>query len=246
MICQLCLEEKELLKKSHIIPQFMYKGIFDEQHFMYKLDLSKKNKLSKQPTGIYDKNILCSDCDRRIIGSLETYASMLIFGGRISDKSKPVFDFSTEGLIETTNIDYTCFKLFLLSLLWRGGISNNDIFRNIELGPHKETIRNMLLNNNPGKELEYETCIVFYKNDEIPIKSLTPARKIKTENNTCYLIHINQMSIYFNISKTNKLEFFRKAGIRKDNTMTSYYLVGDIAKKLFQKSTGIFIELRKN
>jgi hypothetical protein len=246
MICQLCLEEKKLLKKSHIIPEFMYKGIFDEQHFMYKVDLNQKNKLSKKPTGIYDKNILCSDCDSRIIGSLETYGSKLIFGGSISDKSRPIFDFSTEGLIKTSNINYACFKLFLLSLLWRGSISSNDFFKNIELGPHKEIIRKMILNNDPGEELEYETCIIFYKNDEIPTKSLIPARKIKTKNNTCYLIHINHMSIYFNISETNKLQFFEKAGISKNNTMTSFYLGGNIAKNLFQKSTGILFELRKD
>lgn len=244
IICQLCLEEKKLLKKSHIIPQFMYKGIFDDQHFMHKLDLSqKKMNLSKQPTGIYDKNILCSDCDRKIIGGLESYASKVLFGGVISDKSRPIFDLSTEGLIETSNINYIRFKLFLLTILWRGSISTQDFFKNIDLGPHADNIRKMILCNNPGEELDYEICIVFYKHDGIPVKSLTPAKKIRTLNNTCYLIHINQMSIYYNISKTNKLQFFRNGGIRKDNTMTSFYLKGDIAKKLFQKSTGIIFEL---
>lgn len=246
MVCHLCLKEKELLKKSHIIPEFMYNGIFDEQHFMYKVDISKENKLSKKPTGIYDQRILCADCDGKIISNLETYGSKIIFGSKTSNKTTPIFDFTREGYIETTNIDYSTFKLFLLSILWRGNISKSDFFKNIDLGPHSEVIRKMILHNNAGEETEYETCIIFYKHDEIPIMSLTPARKIKTKNNTCYLIHINKMSIYFNISGTNKLEFFKEGGLRKNNSMTSFYLGGEIAKKLFQKSTGIPFELRKD
>jgi len=31
-ICKLCVETKPLLKQSHIIPQFMFKGLFDDTH----------------------------------------------------------------------------------------------------------------------------------------------------------------------------------------------------------------------
>ena len=31
-ICRLCLEEQALIKKSHIIPEFMYQDLFDENH----------------------------------------------------------------------------------------------------------------------------------------------------------------------------------------------------------------------
>ena len=55
MICKLCLKEKKLLKKSHIIPKFMYKGLFDENH---KILVSKVNPLKKeklQSDGAYEK-----------------------------------------------------------------------------------------------------------------------------------------------------------------------------------------------
>lgn len=39
--CKLCLEEKILLKKSHIIPEFMYKDLYDENHKLISFDNEK-------------------------------------------------------------------------------------------------------------------------------------------------------------------------------------------------------------
>lgn len=99
----------------------------------------------------------------------------------------------------------------------------------------------MILNNNFGEESEYEICIVFYKYDEILIKLLIFVRKIKINNNICYLIYINLMSIFFNIFEMDKLEIFMKGRIRKNNLMISFYIGGDIVKKIFLKINRNFI-----
>lgn len=47
--CKLCLGEKELCKKSHIIPDFMYQDIFDDKH---RLLLVQSENGSIQQKGI--------------------------------------------------------------------------------------------------------------------------------------------------------------------------------------------------
>lgn len=61
-ICNLCLKEKELIKKSHITPEFMYKnsGIYDDKHRMLsfdKEDVLQNRKIKKEQKGVYDCGI---------------------------------------------------------------------------------------------------------------------------------------------------------------------------------------------
>ena len=83
MKCKLCCIDKKLLKKSHIIPEFMYQDLFDEKHrifeVLFKPDLQLQNKTRQ--SGVYDKDILCDKCDNKVLGSLERYASLALYGG---------------------------------------------------------------------------------------------------------------------------------------------------------------------
>lgn len=243
MKCNLCLKETVLIKKSHIIPDFLYEGIFDEDHFIYKVDLIKPERSGKKPTGVYDKHILCSNCDNKVIGTYESYASKIFFGGKMKPESQPIFERTTPDRLDVKNLDYSKFKLFLLSILWRSHISNNDFFKLINLGPYAEKIRTMIIENDPGVEEDFETCIIYYNEKSLPSKSIVTPRKIKYKGNTCYHFLINNMSIWFNISGHNKLELFNHSGLKSNNSMSLYIAKGDQAKKLFKKATGVEFEM---
>jgi len=155
--CRLCLQEKELIKKSHIIPDFMYRhsNMYNENHQIHTFTLDDLIK-GKGPqmiyTGEYEGNLLCSDCDNRIIGELENYGKNVIFGG--NDKNN---DPCCEGFQDQENrkfwicrnVNYRKYKLFMLSILWRMGISSRPLFKDIQLGEHEEALRSMILNSNP-------------------------------------------------------------------------------------------------
>jgi hypothetical protein len=75
--CKLCLQEKQLIKKSHIIPDFMYKDLFDDKHAILLNTSNTKTRNTKILfNGEYEGNILCESCDGKIIGGIyENYAS---------------------------------------------------------------------------------------------------------------------------------------------------------------------------
>lgn len=149
MQCKLCLQEKPLIKKSHIIPDFMYKGLFDEKHRISQIDFTNK-KESFPPTGIYEGNILCSNCDNKILGSYETYAAKELFKptmhGFIEALKNKVIDFDgNETSVTMSRIEYKKAKLFFLSILWKASISSHRFFKFVNLEPTtSEKIRNML------------------------------------------------------------------------------------------------------
>jgi hypothetical protein len=158
--CRLCGEPKPLIKKSHIIPDFMYDGMFDDHHQLHKFEpvsyFAGKSNMSRPSSGEYEGGLLCADCDNKRIGHhLEDYAAQFLYSTEaLPDIIRPrVTNYRDErdgfGYTIIENADYTRFKLFLLSILWRASISNRKFFDQINLGELEDVIRHMILNNDP-------------------------------------------------------------------------------------------------
>jgi hypothetical protein len=159
--CKLCFEEKELCKRSHIIPSFMYQDLFDEKNRIYQIQ-SEGGTIKQRgyrQTGEFDKDILCHSCDNEALGKLDRYASLILYDGYskiCGYREHP------NGMKYSycADIDYAQFKLFLLSILWRASISKRPLFDEVQLGPHEERIRQMLPDSDPGEQLEYP-CLIM-------------------------------------------------------------------------------------
>ena len=54
-----------------------------------------------------------------------------------------------------SGLDYTLFKLFHLSILWRASTAKLDEFSGVALGRHEESLREMLLVGSPGSAADY-------------------------------------------------------------------------------------------
>ena len=55
--CKLCLREKPLIKRSHILPNFLYRLLYDENHTLRTYDMRQLKiqdlRVSKPQTGDY-------------------------------------------------------------------------------------------------------------------------------------------------------------------------------------------------
>ena len=156
MTCRLCREEAPL-KKSHIIPEFLYASMYDEKHRFHELSTSESKKNRFAPKGVRE-TLLCDNCEQKLSKN-ERYASLLLNGG-IPITYKP-----NSKSIKVEGLEYASFKLFGLSILWRASVSTLDIFKQVILGPHEELLRKMILNEDPGKEHEYPfiLCPIIYE-----------------------------------------------------------------------------------
>ena len=155
-ICKLCLQETELVN-SHIIPEFMYAPLYDEDHRFNILGNNAGNILKRPLKGIYEK-LLCKACDNDIIGKYENHASSVIFG---NSKKEFEYENTNYGLL-IHGIDYVLFKLFQISILWRCAISTRQEIGKINLGYHQEIMRKMLLNENPYEYFRYGVQLFFF------------------------------------------------------------------------------------
>ena len=148
MKCQLCHQEREL-RNSHIVPEFMFKPLYDAKHRFYSVTPRPDEKTEFMQKGLREK-LLCDTCEGRL-SRFENYAKKLLYGGTQYTPTKytNVFD----------GVDYHKFKLFQLSILWRAGVSGHRFFSEVRLGPHKERLRKMLHTENPGDPRDYP-CII--------------------------------------------------------------------------------------
>lgn len=146
-VCALCREHRPLCK-SHIIPEFLYTTVYDESGRIHVRsgDVTSHNTVRQK--GIWER-LLCQDCESHL-SKWERYANHVFRG------AKPEVASERSGkVLWLSGLDYAAIKLFLLSVLWRAGISTDRFFRNVELGPHENALRGMLRGSDPGPPNSY-------------------------------------------------------------------------------------------
>lgn len=244
-VCRLCLEKKSLIKKSHIIPDFMYQELYDEKHKLRAFapaDLKEQNpRIAKPSTGTYEGGILCANCDNKVIGQYEDYASKVLY----SKQDLPAdlawqnqnYQDPRDGLefSKCWNVDYERFKLFILSILWRASICSHSFFSVVDLGPHEETIRKMILKGESGSENQYPIILWSWIRDQTTADDviLEPIRTSK-ESRTRYALFVNGITFDIYISQDSVPEKYREFSLKEDGTMTIHHFPKGATKKLFR------------
>ena len=142
-VCKLC-GNKGRLQNSHTIPKFLCKPLYDKTGtgLHYRTQGEMEIFIQDGPK----EPLLCRECEQHI--------------GKIENQFKDEWycrlptDLDREGWV-LKGFDYTTFKLFHLSILWRCSISNLELHKDVRLGPHEANIAELILNLNAGKENEY-------------------------------------------------------------------------------------------
>jgi hypothetical protein len=203
--CKLCHKEAELCD-SHILPEFLYAPLYDEKHRFIAIstDAEKKEKFLQK--GLREK-MLCKDCEVKF-SVYENYASGIIFGG-VGVQMK-----QESGRLLLQDVDYTKFRLFQLSLLWRMGVAQDDFFSAVDLGPYEERIRNMLIADDPGDEGEIPCALTGVLLDGKTGNWFMPPDRINYLGQRCYRLVICGILFMFFVSKLRPppeaMEFFIK------------------------------------
>lgn len=204
-ICKLCLKEKELIKRSHLFPNFMYKGIADSKNRIFEISSSEPFRKKPVQSGAYEEYILCSDCDNNILSKLERYANNQLYSQPYrteNENFEQVTNIHGINAIRCKNIDYITFKLFLQSLIWRASVSKHNLFGNFKLtAEQEEQLRHSIYNSTPLEEDDYACLILTHQNEEEPqtdlvfINSTKPSKISFFINQFVYLFHTDKSTV---------------------------------------------------
>lgn len=153
MTCKLCKKDRPLVK-SHIFPEWLYTPIYDDDDGIFDRGMKMKRDKCTRPEVLYER-LFCEECEQRI-ARWEGYAHDVFFG---NDPRLELEDLGSHFII--SGVKYAPFKLFQMSLIWRASISNRPEVYRINLGPHAERLREMLLQECPGENHRYGSFLLF-------------------------------------------------------------------------------------
>ena len=145
MRCKLCLQEATL-RNSHIVPEFLYKKIYDEKGRM--MVISDRGPPWQQKGR--RERLLCDHCEQLLNERYEKpfHAWWKEAVPRQLPQDARQVRFKTH--------DYVGFRLFHLSVLWRASVALHRDWNKVWLGPHEERIRKLLLDFDPGPPGQYQ------------------------------------------------------------------------------------------
>ena len=216
--CSLCQSDQPL-QNSHIIPEFFYKQLYDNIHRFHVIS-SQSSKPEKFGQKGFREKLLCSSCEQKF-ARWEKYTKQVFMDGglKLEQKGK---------ILKVSNLNYSTFKLFLLSLLWRMGVSKLEFFSETNLGDkHLEKLRLALLNEDPLESLQYP-CFM----SAISIKGklhtdwISQPMHNKSSGYHCHCVVINAILFCFYVSSHAPPAVFSEVCINKKNEMSIY--VGEI------------------
>lgn len=188
--------------------------MYDEKHrfFQLSLDENEQNKYLQKGLREY---LLCEDCEQHL-NEFEKYANRIMF----YEPPKKVRQNSRIAIIE--GIDYDKMKLFQLSILWRASISKLEPFKEVNLGPHQEILREMILNNNPGSYTDYG-CLqtaVFMEENKLAKGLLMGVDLIKIDGYRVYRFVFGGIIWLFYVSSHNEKFKHKDKFLLEDGTLT--------------------------
>jgi len=154
-LCKLCLQAKPL-RNSHIIPEWMYGPLYDSKHRAISVASDPGEREQYIQKGIREK-LLCQECETK----LSLYESHAASVARDIKAAKPD---PSRTFIEVKGVDYTKFKLFELSLLWRASVSSHKMFAAVKLDEDEEMLRQLIFEGAPGEPDEYGCMILTFLN----------------------------------------------------------------------------------
>ena len=125
MICKLCNKEKDLIK-AHIYPKWLIKELYPDKKInadeaLLSVAIGREH-VKRVPVGVYDKNILCAECDN-FLGKYDAYAKEAL-----STELHPVKVVDTRTLYTIPDADPIKLKNFFLSLVVRSHWAEQDEF----------------------------------------------------------------------------------------------------------------------
>lgn len=226
--CKLCLE-KPAVRRSHIIPEFMYKHHYDDKHRMFLLSTAHQEPNRRISKGVYER-LLCKDCETRL-SVYEQYCHDLI------NVSCPC-TLDRNAHLELHGVNYHKLKLFQMLMLWRAGASQRPEFRKVELGPHQEKLRQMILSNDPGEAWQYPCMMILILDDGFDPQGFTImplARKL--HGHSIYTFIAGGLAWLYCVSSHRPPEMFEKMALKENGDINIYkkpasYFLKPMAQRL--------------
>jgi hypothetical protein len=145
---------------------------------LFELHVEEEVNRRFSQSGIKERDILCTGCDRKL-GVFDQYGYSTLPETIVQNKVKRLA--ADMNVYDLGHIDIEKFKLFLIALVWRASRSSHTLFQSVKIGPYEEKFHNILV----GKSnlwLERVDCVIVHFKPPKLDKILLPPFQNKCED----------------------------------------------------------------
>lgn len=233
MVCRLCKDNRPL-RESHIFPEWLYKPLYDDNHRFFVISTDVKKRRGTRRKGIYER-LLCHECEQRL-SKWEGYARNVFYELPLKlDEDNQAVIFS--------GLQYAPLKLFQMSLIWRASITSRPEIHRIDLGPHTERIRMMLLEGHPGEVHEYGSILMLPKlSQDLMQQIVYPPERLPTKigGHSAYRAVLGGLFWLFIVSNHSARLPHKQVFLSKDGHLPVFKVGGPAVKFMQQLATDFF------
>jgi hypothetical protein len=207
MVCALCLQDRKLCN-SHIVPDFIFKRLKEEEGCFYVFRSSSNRFKSFGKT--FSEKLLCSECET-LFSKWEGYAKKFF-----SDEIQ-LSGYARGNHFVLSGADYAKMTLFFMSLLWRFSVSTNPWMKGCSIGPHSERLRKHLLASDPLESWRYGCTLTAVMVDKIHVPDLiVPPSEVRVDGHRCVRLVVGGYLLTYFVSSHRPSEGHRNIVMQED------------------------------
>lgn len=202
-----------VLRNSHIVPEFLYAELYNTKNHMMGIH-GRGNRGWKALQNGAKEHLFCESCEQHFNEYFEKPFRKLWV------ENCPLPDPWTATDVHWITVDYATFKLFHLSILYRAGVSNLPNFTAVQLGPHEEKLRQLLLARNPGEYFQYPVfgyAIVHHNTNRL-VQMVSKAQVSRFGGHRCYGILYGGVEWWVYVASDRNPEF-EKGSLQSNGRM---------------------------
>ncbi len=158
MKCKFCGNDKRLIN-AHIIPAGFFRR-FSQPGKSLTIKTNRTGEYDKRSwIGVYDKGIVCSDCER-IWREWDDYAQKLLAEEPLNGQA--LYHGHQRIAYLVKDFEYKKLKLFFISMAWRASVSNHQFYSKISLGEFEGIAKEHIAKADPGNNEDFSVTLAKF------------------------------------------------------------------------------------
>lgn len=215
-ICRLCGTNSRPLRNSHIVPEFLYRPLYNDKGHMLAIQQSDERRRAR---GLLQKGIrerlFCEQCEQHFNEHFEKPFLKQWFPNPLPDL------WDHDDIQWLTVDDYASFKLFHLSVFFRAAVSSLATYANVDVGRHESVLRGHLLDRNPGDRLDYPIAgraVIHHQTNRIILRVMTQPTVRMNESHRYFTMVYGGVEWWIKLS-SHRHQRFEERCLRPDGRM---------------------------
>lgn len=211
--CQLCHRDREL-RNSHIVPEFLYAELYNDKNHLMGINGQGNRGWRALQKGVREP-LFCESCEQHFNEYFEKpFREQWVIAQPLPNP------WTDPDEVHWIDVNYSSFKLFHLSVLFRAGVSTLPTYGEVSLGRHQEALRQLLLKRNPGEFWQYPIfahAVVHHKTKRL-VPMVSQSQRSSFAVQRCYGIMYGGAEWWICVSSHRNYEF-EKAALQPNGRM---------------------------